>query len=236
MDVAHVTQPRLLSVRDVHHTFGSGARQVRALSGVNLDVRAGESVAITGPSGSGKSTLLHLIAGIEPLQAGEVLVDDRPLSGFSDAEMHRFRRRSLGLVFQSFNLLANLRAVENVALPLELDGMSRVQAHQRARARLESVGLGDQLDRFPDELSGGQQQRVAIARALVTGAKILLADEPTGALDSRTGERVVDLLIECAAEERAAMLIVTHDDAVAGACDRQHELRDGVLGGQGSTA
>jgi putative ABC transport system ATP-binding protein len=236
MDVARVAQPVLLRLRDVHHAFRSGNSQVRALAGVNLDVRAGEAVAITGPSGSGKSTLLHVIAGIEPLQEGEVLLEGQSLRGLSDAELHRLRRRRLGLVFQSFNLLANLRAGENVALPLELDGVRRDEAQRRAQARLASVGLGEQLARFPDELSGGQQQRVAVARALVAGAKILLADEPTGSLDSATGERVVELLVGRAVAEGAAVLIVTHDDAVAARCHRRHELRDGLLGDEATAA
>ena len=183
-----------LELRQVSKVFGSGPTEVRALSDVDLSVERGELVAIMGPSGSGKSTLLTIAGSLEEATSGQVLVDGVDLASVSRSEQARMRRRSIGYVFQDFNLLAGLTAAENVALPLELDGVGQKTAHARGLAALEELGLADQAARYPDELSGGERQRIAIARAVVGDRHLLLADEPTGALDSVNGEGVMRLL------------------------------------------
>ncbi len=217
----------VLELRDVTKVYGSGAAEVHALTGVSMSVRAGEMVAIMGPSGSGKSTLLTIAGSLERPTAGEVLVEGVPLSGMSRAEQARMRRRHIGYVFQDFNLLPGLTAAENIALPLELDGTKARKAAAAARRALEQVGLAEQAARYPDELSGGQRQRVAIARALVGERRLLLADEPSGALDSRTGEAVIRLLRNYC-KEGAAAVLATHDAQLAAWADRVVFVRDGV--------
>ncbi|MCX4974613.1 ABC transporter ATP-binding protein [Streptomyces sp. NBC_00620] len=217
----------VLELRGITKVYGAGAAQVHALTGVDLTVRAGEMVAVMGPSGSGKSTLLTIAGSLEQPTSGEVLVEGVPLSGMSRSEQARMRRRRVGYVFQDFNLLPGLTAAENITLPLELDGMrARVAAAAALRA-LEQVGLTDQAGRYPDELSGGQRQRVAIARALVGERRLLLADEPSGALDSRTGETVIRLL-RSACRQGAAAVLATHDAQLAAWADRVVFVRDGV--------
>ncbi len=208
---------------------------VHALRGVDLSVPAGELVAVMGPSGSGKSTLLQLAGGLDTPTAGQVLVEGRDLAGLSRSQVAAVRRRSVGYVFQDLNLLPSLSALENVALPLELDGVRGGLARRTARAALEEVGLGALAGRFPDEMSGGQQQRVAIARALVGPRRLLLADEPTGALDSATGEEVLRVLRE-RCEAGAAGVLVTHDARHAAWADRVVFLRDGVVVDQSGPA
>ncbi len=218
----------VLELRDVHRTHGTGEAAVHALRGVTLRVRPGELVAVMGPSGSGKSTLLNLAGGLDRPSRGEVHVEGRHLGAMSRRELARLRRHAVGYVFQDLNLLPSLTAVENVALPLELDG-TRVRAARRtALAALAEVGLTDQAGRFPDEMSGGQQQRVAIARALVGGRRLVLADEPTGALDSQTGEAVLRLL-RARIDAGAAGVLVTHEARHAAWADRVIFLRDGVM-------
>lgn len=217
----------VLELREVSKVYGSGPAEVRALTGVNLSVRAGEMVAIMGPSGSGKSTLLTVAGGLEELTTGTVLVEGSPLSGMSRSDQARMRRRHVGYVFQDFNLLPGLTAAENIALPLELDGTKVKVAAAAARRALEQVGLADHAGRYPDELSGGQRQRVAIARALVGERRLLLADEPSGALDTRTGETVIRLL-RTACKEGAAAVLATHDAQLAAWADRVVFVRDGV--------
>jgi putative ABC transport system ATP-binding protein len=201
---------------------------VHALRGIDLAVHAGELVAVMGPSGSGKSTLLHIAGGLDSPTAGRVLVEDRDLAALSAAQVAAVRRRSVGYVFQDLNLLPSLSALENVALPLELDGVRGGMARTTARAALDEVGVGALAGRFPDELSGGQQQRVAIARALVGPRRLLLADEPTGALDSTTGEEVLRVL-RARCEAGAAGVLVTHEARHAAWADRVVFLRDGVV-------
>lgn len=224
----------LLSVQRVSRTFGRAPNEVLALDAVDLTVRAGEVVAVMGPSGSGKSTLLGLAGGLERPDSGRVTVDGSELGELSPTELAALRRRRIGVVFQQFNLLTGLTAVENVAAPLELDGQGQRQARAEAVDLLERVGLGSRLDAFPDDLSGGEQQRVAIARALIGQRSVILADEPTGALDRMTGRSVMELLRSAATEARA-VVVVTHDHEVAALADRIVALRDGRLDRDAST-
>ena len=218
----------VLELRAVERTHRSGETVVHALRGVDLTVAAGELVAVMGPSGSGKSTLLNLAGGLDDPTAGAVRVEDVDLGTLSRAELAALRRRSIGYVFQDFNLIPALTAGENVALPRELDGAGVRDARRDALAALEAVGIAEVADRFPDELSGGQQQRVAIARALVGERRLVLADEPTGALDSHTGELVLRLL-RARCEAGAAGVLVTHEARHAAWADRVVFLRDGAM-------
>lgn len=215
---------RLLAVSRVH---GTGETAVHALRDVSLDVLPGELVAVMGPSGSGKSTLLNLAGALDRPTSGEVEIDGTALGGLGPDELARLRRRRVGVVFQDYNLIPALTAAENIALPLELDGQPALTARQEARATLKDLGLGGLADRFPDQLSGGQQQRVAIARALVGERRLVLADEPTGALDSVTGEEVLAVL-RSRCDAGAAGLLVTHEPRHAAWADRVVYLRDGV--------
>jgi putative ABC transport system ATP-binding protein len=225
----------ILELRDVHRVHGSGDTAVHALRGLTLTVNAGELVAVMGPSGSGKSTLLNLAGGLDRPTRGEVVVDGTVLGALSRGELAALRRRRVGYVFQDLNLLASLTAAENVALPLELDGTSARQARRTALAALVDVDLDGYGPRFPDELSGGQQQRVAIARALIGQRRLLLADEPTGALDSQTGEAVLRLL-RSRVDAGAAGVLVTHEARHAAWADRVVFLRDGVVVDQSGPA
>ncbi|WP_433130602.1 ABC transporter ATP-binding protein [Micromonospora sp. CA-240977] len=218
----------VLELRAVHRTHGAGPAAVHALRGVSLVVRPGELVAVMGPSGSGKSTLLALAGGLDGPTGGEVRVEGQPLGALDRRGLAQLRRRRIGYIFQQLNLLGSLSALENVALPLELDGVSGRRARTLAMAALTEVGLPALGDRFPDQLSGGQQQRVAIARALVGDRRLVLADEPTGALDSQTGEAVLHLLRR-RIDAGAAGVLVTHEARHAGWADRVVFLRDGVL-------
>jgi putative ABC transport system ATP-binding protein len=218
----------VLELRDVHRVHGSGETAVHALRGVTLAVGAGELVAVMGPSGSGKSTLLNLAGGLDRPSQGAVAVEGTVLGDCGRRALAALRRRRIGYVFQDLNLLASLTAAENVSLPLELDGMGMRQARRLALAALSEVDLDGYGPRFPDELSGGQQQRVAIARALVGDRRLVLADEPTGALDSQTGEAVLRLL-RSKVDAGAAGVLVTHDARHAAWADRVVFLRDGVI-------
>ena len=218
----------ILELRDVYRTHGTSAAAVHALRGVTLGVRPGELMAVMGPSGSGKSTLLNLAGGLDRPTQGGVYVEGKLLGELSRRQLAALRRRSVGYVFQDLNLLPSLTAAENVALPLELDGMGVRKARRLAVAALDEVGLADLGPRFPDDMSGGQQQRVAIARALVGDRRLVLADEPTGALDSQTGEAVLRLL-RARVDAGAAGVLVTHEARHAGWADRVVFLRDGVV-------
>jgi putative ABC transport system ATP-binding protein len=217
----------VLELRDVSRTHGKGDTAVHALRSVSLTVEPGELVAVMGPSGSGKSTLLHLAGGLDSPTEGSVLVEQTELGTLSRARIASLRRRSIGYVFQDFNLIPALTAAENVALPRELDGVSARKARKEALDALKEVGIDELADRFPDDMSGGQQQRVAIARALIGERRLVLADEPTGALDSETGEQVLRLL-RARIDAGAAGLLVTHEARHAAWADRVVFLRDGV--------
>ena len=218
----------VLELRGVSRVHGMGEAAVRALAEVDLIVHPGELVAVMGPSGSGKSTLLHLAGGLDSPTSGEVFVEGTALSGLSRKQLAQLRRRAVGYVFQDLNLVPALTAAENVSLPRELDGVSSRRARTEAVAALEEVGIGELADRFPDDMSGGQQQRVAIARALVGQRRLVLADEPTGALDSHTGEAVRALLRQ-RCDAGAAAVLVTHDARDAAWADRVVFLRDGSV-------
>ncbi|MBA3420087.1 MAG: ABC transporter ATP-binding protein [Geodermatophilaceae bacterium] len=218
----------VLQLRDLSRVHGSGETAVHALRGLSLSVSAGELVAVMGPSGSGKSTLLALAGGLDTASSGEVLVQGAELGAMSRRELAKLRRRSVGYVFQDFNLLPALTAAENVSLPRELDGTPAKAARREALEALADVGVTDVAERFPDAMSGGQQQRVAIARALVGPRRLLLADEPTGALDSDTGEAVLRL-IRRRCDDGAAGLLVTHEARHAAWADRVVFLRDGAM-------
>jgi putative ABC transport system ATP-binding protein len=215
-----------LELQGVSKVYGKGAAEVHALRGVDLSVEAGAMVAVMGPSGSGKSTLLTIAGSLEDPTSGEVLVGGAALSGMSRNDKARLRRRSIGYVFQDFNLLAGLTVAENVALPLELDGVPARKARAAGIQALDELGLGDKASRFPDELSGGERQRVAIARAVVGDRGLLLADEPSGALDSLNGEAVMRLM-HAACKRGVAAVVVTHDAQLASWADRVVFLRDG---------
>ncbi len=218
-----------MRLENVVKSYGRGETAVRAVAGVSLAVAPREFVAIVGPSGSGKSTLLHLMAGLDLPDAGQVFVGGKSLQALSDDAVTVLRRRQIGVVFQFFNLLPMLTAEENVALPLVLDGVRLRAARPRARAMLERVGLGHRARHRPDQLSGGEMQRVAIARALVTGPLVLLADEPTGNLDSHTGEEILALVREMAERHGQAVVMVTHDARAAAHAQRVLAMRDGQV-------
>jgi putative ABC transport system ATP-binding protein len=218
----------VLRLEQVTRVHGEGETAVHALRGVDLEVSPGELVAVMGPSGSGKSTLLNLSGGLDRATAGRVIVEGEDLSGFRPKDLARLRRHRVGVVFQDFNLIPSLTAAENVALPLEFDGVSARRARESARDALATVGMVDLADRYPDKMSGGQQQRVAIARALIGDRRLVLADEPTGALDSHTGEEVLGVLRR-RCDDGAAGLLVTHEARHAAWADRVIFLRDGVI-------
>jgi putative ABC transport system ATP-binding protein len=219
----------VIRLENVSKAFEQGGTQVQAVAGVTLDVHRGEFVSIVGASGSGKSTLLHLIGGLEVPDAGEVTIGGRRLGALSDDDVTLLRRRSIGFVFQFFNLLPTLTSAENVALPLLLDGQRQRSVRPKVDALLERVGLSHRRDHRPDQLSGGEMQRVAIARALVTEPLVLLADEPTGNLDSRTGAGILDLLREATTHHRQTVVMVTHDPRAAAMADRVITLEDGRI-------
>jgi putative ABC transport system ATP-binding protein len=218
----------ILRLAEVSRVHGSDATAVQALAGVSMEVHAGELVAVMGPSGSGKSTLLNLAGGLDAPTSGQVFIEGEAIGSLRGDGLARLRRRRVGFVFQDFNLIPSLTAAENVALPLELDGQRVRRARRHALAALDLVGVRELADRYPDQMSGGQQQRVAIARALVGDRKLVLADEPTGALDSHTGEEVLRVLRE-RCDAGAAGLLVTHEARHAAWADRVVFLRDGLV-------
>jgi putative ABC transport system ATP-binding protein len=217
----------IVMLRQANLTLGNGASSVHVLKGIDIDITQGESVGIVGPSGSGKSTLLMVIAGLERLDSGEVHVADQALHALSEDAVAAVRGRSVGIVFQSFHLIPNMTALENVAVPLELAGKSN--AFERAREELIAVGLGERLTHYPGQLSGGEQQRVAIARALAPDPVLIVADEPTGNLDGETGRQIADLLFAKQAERGTTLLLVTHDVTLADRCNRQIAVRSGRI-------
>ncbi|MGB2894646.1 MAG: ABC transporter ATP-binding protein [Anaerolineales bacterium] len=219
----------IIETKDLQKQYRMGDVIVEALKGVDFAVREGEFVAIMGPSGSGKSTLLHLLGGLDLASGGEVFLADRRLTRLTDTEVTVMRRRHVGFVFQFFNLLPTLTVTENVALPLLLDGQSMKENAARVAEILELVNMGNRAGHTPDQLSGGEQQRVAIARALVTDPKILLADEPTGNLDSVSGEHLLLILRRACDDDGQTIIIVTHNPAAAAFADRVVFLQDGAL-------
>jgi putative ABC transport system ATP-binding protein len=216
----------VILLRGVSKQF-AGKRKVTALDGIDLSIAKGEMASIVGPSGSGKSTMLNLIGGLDHPSAGEVELDGQPLSKLSDDELTRVRRDKIGFIFQFFNLLPTLSCLENVSLPLHLRGWPRKKVDERARELLDLVHLSERVDHLPDELSGGERQRVAIARALSIYPPILLADEPTGNLDTHTGAEILKLIHDLHDRLGATVLVVTHDKTVADSCPRTIQLRDG---------
>ncbi|MCO5070404.1 MAG: ABC transporter ATP-binding protein [Rhizobiaceae bacterium] len=216
-----------IELRDVSLTLGEGASSVHVLKEISLDLAAGEVTGIVGPSGSGKSTLLMVLAGLEKVDSGTVTIAGERLNGKTEDQIAAFRGRTIGIVFQSFHLIPNMTALENVAVPLELAG--RQDAFEVAERELAAVGLSQRLTHYPGELSGGEQQRVAIARALAPEPHILIADEPTGNLDQVTGLQIADLLFAKAAERGMTLVLVTHDQALAARCGRQVAMRSGRI-------
>jgi putative ABC transport system ATP-binding protein len=222
----------MISVREVHKVFRRGETEVPALAGVSLEVATGEFVSIMGPSGSGKSTLLHLLGGLDTPSRGEIVIDGTAISRMSDDEITIFRRRKIGFVFQFFNLLPTYSAEENVALPLLLDRHRPRDVRARVAAALEQVGLAHRRRHRPDELSGGEMQRVAIARALVIDPVLILADEPTGNLDTRTGEQILALVRDANRARGSTVVLVTHDARAASYARRVVMLKDGRVVGE----
>jgi len=217
----------LLSARGLTKSYAMGKRRLEVLRGIDLDVARGEFLALRGASGAGKSTLLHLIGGLDSPDAGTILFHGQDLVGFSESELTRFRNHRAGFVFQAYHLLPELTALENVCLPARLARTGAAAAEKRGRELLEQVGLRERTDHKPYELSGGEQQRVAIARALINGPELLLADEPTGNLDSRTGGEIIELLKALRTDKNTTLVIATHDARVAAHAQRVIELADG---------
>ena len=216
-----------LKLENVFLTLNSQAGPVEILKGVSFDAKAGEAIGIIGPSGSGKTSLLMVASGLEAATRGNVEAAGLKLSGKSESALAQFRRDNIGIIFQSFHLIPTMTALENVAVPMEFKGAK--DAFIRAEQGLKRVGLGHRLTHYPSQLSGGEQQRVAVARAVATGAKILLADEPTGNLDQETGAGIINLLFELKEKDGATLLLVTHDRNLAKRCGRILEVRDGLV-------
>ena len=221
--------PAVVQVASLEKTYRLGNVKVNALRGVNLTLYQAEFVVITGPSGSGKTTLLNIIGTLDKPSSGKVSIDGEDIIGMKDGQLTKLRRYKIGFVFQFHNLIPVLTALENVELPLLTAGLKPKAAHERASLMLDRVGLTQRLTHLPDELSGGEQQRVAIARALANHPKIILADEPTGDLDTKTGTEVVQIMYEAAKKENASVLVVTHDPVVADRAERLFEMRDGMI-------
>jgi len=217
----------LVSLRDLHLTLDSGAGAVNILRGVDLDIARGETLGVVGPSGSGKSTMLAVTAGLERPTSGQVEVAGQNLGNMNEDQLALFRRKHVGIVFQSFHLIPTMTALENVAVPLELAG--KPNAFDQARESLADVGLADRVTHYPSQLSGGEQQRVALARAFVGEPDLILADEPTGNLDSNTGAGIIDLMFGIRRDRDLTLMLITHDDQVAQRCDRVVRMADGQL-------
>jgi len=218
-----------VEVKDVYKIYRRGKTELRALNGISLSIKRGDFLSVMGPSGSGKSTLLHLIGALDRPTSGEVFIDDRALSKLSDDELSQIRRERVGFIFQQFNLLPTLTACENVLLPLKIAGQVNPDTRRYAQEVIDAVGLSKWCDHLPEELSGGQMQRVGIARALVIKPSLILADEPTGNLDSKTGEEILNLLKDCQERFKQTIIMVTHDSKAAAYGDRIIRLKDGMI-------
>lgn len=219
--------PDAIRLKDVNLHLASRAGDVHILKDVSLSAQSGEAIGIVGPSGSGKTSLLMVMAGLEPVTSGQAWIRGEALHGRSEEHLSALRRGTVAIIFQSFHLIPTLTALENVALPLEFNGQR--DAAERARQHLDHVGLGHRLTHYPGQLSGGEQQRVAIARAMASGARLILADEPTGNLDQDTGAAIMELLFDMKARHGTTLLLVTHDPALAARCDRIITVRDGMV-------
>ena len=219
----------MIEATGVQKVYAAGGLRVRALRGVDLGVERGEMVAIMGPSGSGKTTLLNVLSGLDDLSDGEVHVDGESIKGMSDRRRTRFRAERMGFIFQSYNLIPVLSAIENIELPLLVAGKKPKKAREWAQDAIEMVGLADQAKKRPNEMSGGQQQRITVARSLVNNPAIVWADEPTGALDSETSRGIMDLLVSMNERQKQTFVLVTHDAAVAARADRTIRMRDGRI-------
>ena len=217
----------MIVTKNLFVTLPSQSGAVNIIRGIDLSIASGETVGLIGPSGSGKSTLLMVLAGLEPASQGQVIVSGRDYANMDEDALSRFRRSSVGIVFQSFHLVPTMTAVENVALPLELAGIA--SAFEKAEAMLEEVGLAHRLAHYPAQMSGGEQQRTALARALVANPPVLFADEPTGNLDQNTGRQIMDLILRLAEERGTTVLLITHDRALADRCARVETMQDGRL-------
>jgi lipoprotein-releasing system ATP-binding protein len=223
------TNGALLEARDLHKSYTTGKRQLEVLRGVNFTATRGEFVALRGASGAGKSTLLHLLGGLDKPNRGEVIFGGETISELSNPELARLRNVKIGFVFQAYHLFPELNALENVCLPARMARVSPAQSVERGRALLKRVGLSERMDHRPTELSGGEQQRVAIARALVNNPQVILADEPTGNLDSHTGDEIIELLLALRAEHQTTLIIATHDAEVAARAPRVVQVVDGQV-------
>ncbi|NDA47733.1 MAG: ABC transporter ATP-binding protein [Alphaproteobacteria bacterium] len=221
-----MVQP-IIEMKNVDLSLGAGAARVHILKNLSLQIYPGDAVGLVGPSGSGKSTLLMTMAGLERPDSGSIVIENTMLDRLNEDQLARFRGARIGIVFQSFHLIATMTALENVAIPLELAGHK--EAFERAAVELKAVGLGHRLQHYPSQMSGGEQQRVAIARALATSPAILIADEPTGNLDSQTGLEIVSLIFRLREERGTTLVLVTHDESLAARCDRRIHLRSGHI-------
>ena len=221
--------PSLIELKNLHKVYTIGDQEIKALDGVNLQIAQGELLSIVGPSGAGKSTLMDMLGLLDTPTSGEILFNGEALSSFDDNKRSDMRNQEIGFAFQSFFLLSSLSALQNVSLPLTYRSMSHNDIKKQATDILQKVGLGERLNHKPNELSGGQQQRVAIARALVTEPKIMLADEPTGSLDSTTSADIIKLLKDLNQEKKVTTIIVTHDEQIAAECPRQIHIKDGKV-------
>ncbi len=219
----------MIIIKDAQKHYKLGGEVVKALDGIDLTIKDEEIVAIVGPSGSGKTTLMHCIGGIDQLDEGSILIHNEDLSKMNDKDLSHYRNQTVGFVFQTFNLQPNLTAEENVELPLVFAGLPAKERREKAREALKQVGLEDRFNHKPSELSGGQRQRVSIARALVNTPSIILADEPTGNLDSVTGEKIIKLLLDLSKKNKTNLIIVTHDDRIAAKAKRIIHILDGKL-------
>jgi len=216
---------KLITVKELSKTLG----KVKAVNNISFSIKSGELVAIQGHSGSGKSTLLSLLSGLEKQDNGEIIFDNKKIGNMNEDDLALFRRKNVGIVFQSFNLIPTLNVVENIALPLFPTNINKNEMMDKAQKIAESVGLDNRLDHYPNELSGGEQQRVAIARALINNPKVIFADEPTGNLDSKTGKKILELLQSLNKEKGLTIVMVTHDNSIANVCDRIIKLKDGGI-------